>query len=123
MISVLNVRPLFIAYFLFLILITVLPLNTKSELNHVTILQFRGDYFLHAVLFFPFLPLAWSGRQELTIFLRKWVLPSLLTAAMIEGLQYFIPYRAFNVNDILANFAGITLGTAALIIKQRYKGL
>lgn len=121
MISILNVRPLFIAYFLCLILITVLPLNAKSELNHVTILRFRGDYFLHALLFLPFLPLAFNEKTSIKFFLKKWLVLALISAALIESLQYFIPYRAFNVNDAVANFAGVVLGGAALLIRQQYK--
>ncbi|MBN1227066.1 MAG: hypothetical protein JXA79_08735 [Deltaproteobacteria bacterium] len=30
-----------------------------------------------------------------------------------EGIQYLLPYRAYNVNDLLANSIGITLGAVA----------
>jgi VanZ family protein len=39
-----------------------------------------------------------------------WLLLGVLTAILAEGIQYFIPYRAFNVNDALANTIGVILG-------------
>jgi VanZ family protein len=39
-----------------------------------------------------------------------WLLLGILIAMLAEGIQYFIPYRAFNVNDALANTIGVILG-------------
>ncbi|MDY0104974.1 MAG: VanZ family protein [Lentimicrobium sp.] len=82
-----------------------LPLNTSDNLNNITILQLRGDYFLHILLFMP-----WAFfRQACKIKTLPWLLLGLLFAAGTEGLQYFLPWRAFNVNDLLANGLGVLL--------------
>ncbi len=39
----------------------------------------------------------------------SWLLTGLFFAAGTEGLQYFLPWRAFNVNDLLANGLGVLL--------------
>jgi hypothetical protein len=46
-------KPIFYTYLLAIIALIALPLNTSSELNNITILQLRGDYFFHILLFLP----------------------------------------------------------------------
>ncbi len=46
----------------------------------------------------------------------SWLLLGLLFASASEGLQYFLPYRAFNINDLLANLLGVMAGFAVLIL-------
>ncbi len=92
-------------YILTILLLVALPLNTSSELNNITIFQLRGDYFFHIMLFMP-----WAFfRQACKIKTLPWLLLGLLFAAGTEGLQYFLPWRAFNVNDLLANGLGVLL--------------
>ena len=40
----------------------------------------------------------------------------LLMAFATEGVQYFLSYRSYNVNDLLFNFLGVILGSFALLI-------
>jgi len=39
-----------------------------------------------------------------------WLFIGLLFASATEGLQYLLPYRAFNLNDMLANGLGVLVG-------------
>jgi glycopeptide antibiotics resistance protein len=99
-------KPLFYAYLLAIIALIALPLNSANELNNITILQLRGDYFFHILMFLP-----WAFfRQALAIKTLPWLMLGLLFAAGTEDLQYFLPWRAFNVNDLIANMAGVLLG-------------
>ena len=34
---------------------------------------------------------------------------------MDEGVQYFLPYRVFNVNDMISNVIGVMLGLGILV--------
>ncbi|MDP3462570.1 MAG: VanZ family protein, partial [Bacteroidales bacterium] len=71
-----------------------------------------GDYFFHILMFLP-----WAFFSG--VFKMKkiyWVLIGLLFAAGSEGLQYLLPWRAFNVNDLLANMLGILLGSSLLFL-------
>ncbi|MCK9452748.1 MAG: VanZ family protein [Bacteroidales bacterium] len=99
-------QPVFWSYVIVLLLLVTLPLNTTSELNNITILQLRGDYFFHILMFLPWM----FFRKALRIKPLLWLLIGLLFASATEGLQYLIPWRAFNVNDVLANVMGIILG-------------
>jgi len=96
---------LFSAYTFAIVLLVILPLNSSSELNNITILQLRGDYFFHILMFLP-----WAFFRQATAFkILPWLMLGLLFAAGTEGLQYFLPWRAFNVNDLLANGLGVLL--------------
>jgi glycopeptide antibiotics resistance protein len=97
-------RNLLIAYIATIVILMVLPLNS-GELNNIFILRFRGDYFLHALLFLPwaFFGFLLQKRKGL------WFMLGLLFAICAESIQYLLPYRAFNVNDLLSNTIGIIL--------------
>ncbi len=106
---------LFSSYLIVIILLVTLPINSAGDLNSITIITFRGDYFFHALAFIPwylFKPV--FNHKHL-----KWLAWGLLFAASTEGLQYILPYRAYNVNDLLANVIGIILGALLyLFFKQ-----
>jgi glycopeptide antibiotics resistance protein len=98
-------KRLFLTYLSLIILLIVLPLNS-AELNNITILQLRGDYFFHILLFLPWM----FFKKAFNIRLLVWLLLGLVFASATEGLQYLLPWRAFNVNDLAANGLGILVG-------------
>lgn len=99
-------KILFFSYLTFIVLLVSLPLNTSGELNDINIIQIRGDYFFHALLFLP-----WMFFKPSTGIKMFWFSAAgLLLAAGCEGLQYLLPYRAWNINDLVANITGVILG-------------
>jgi glycopeptide antibiotics resistance protein len=79
------------------------------------ILEIRGDYLVHAMIFIPWaffmLPMqqkAWS-----------WSLLGLLFSTGTELLQYLLPYRRFNINDLISNSLGILIGM--LVVQILFK--
>jgi glycopeptide antibiotics resistance protein len=105
-----------------IILISVLPINNQnSSLNHTTVVTIRMDYLMHAILFFPFV---WfinsaglfgkkiSKNRFLVFFL------GIVMVLFSECVQYFLPWRTFNINDLLANFLGFVIGFLILFIKK-----
>lgn len=103
---------LFWFYLFSIFLLSILPINVNQELNHITLLQVRGDYFIHAVSFLPwfFFYRVFRVRQIL------WLGIGLLFASLAEGVQYLLPYRAFNINDLLANLLGIGAGWLLVLV-------
>ena len=98
-----------ISYLIVLILLVAAPLNGfNTALNNTTVIYLRPDYLMHALLFLP-LALLWQlsfpGH-------RLWLvlIIGLFLAASLEGLQYLLPYRAWNVNDLMSNGVGVALG-------------
>lgn len=110
-------------YFTAIILLIVLPINkpgSKLYLNDIMIVKIRGDYMAHALVFVPWAFFMKTMRQPLW----RWLLLGLLFSTGTEMLQYLLPYRRFNINDLISNSLGILLGIGILIflmngLKQR----
>lgn len=81
----------------------------------VDVAAIRGGAVVH---FFMILVLVvlWflNGRSQAS---SLWV--SLFTGAVLEGIQYFIPWRLLSVQDFLSNFAGGAAGYALLAAISR----
>ena len=107
--KLLKIKFITYGYLLILLLGTVLPLNSvSSALNDNYTLHIRWDYLLHALAYIP-LPVL------LGLCLKKgswiWiVLMTLPVTVLLEVLQMGIPYRFFNVNDLVANGVGAIIG-------------
>ena len=129
----LNNKYISYIYFLFLIMAAVLPLNSGSFVlnNHYT-LDLRWDYLLHAIVYIP-LPVLLGlslnrgapekpnerinkSRSRLLV---RVPLYSLIASTLLEGLQLIIPYRAFNINDLIANGVGAMLGVILFLVLGR----
>lgn len=109
---------LFRIYLICVLLLAMLPINSAGELNNITILKFRGDYFLHSLMLVPWMIFLLWIKSKWWI----WLLSGLLFAALVEGIQYVLPYRAYNVNDLVANIIGVGIGGGILLMVQRCKG-
>ena len=102
----------------FLILMAVLPLNgtTNTVLTDVFVVHIRLDHLLHATAFIPwaflyrvtFRPVKWEEKLMLVVY-------GLLMALAMEGVQYFLTYRSYNINDMISNWMGVVLGMIVLI--------
>ena len=107
--KLLNIKFITYSYLLILLLGTVIPLNpVSSALNDNYTLHIRWDYLLHAMVYIP-LPVL------LGLYLKKgsWIRIVLLTlpvTVLLEVLQMVIPYRFFNINDLMANCVGAIIG-------------
>ena len=107
-------RTLLVFYTVSVLVVSVVPLSSPSaSLNSITLLSLRLDYLLHALVFIPLIPLwklTWPKH-------RLWlILPAgLLIAAAAEWVQLFLPYRAYNINDLLGNALGVLIG--ALLVR------
>ena len=115
-------RLLLITYFLFLVLVAIIPISLAScgLLNNTDIITILLEYLLHSLLFIPwvflyrvtFRPATWSDNLIMVSY-------GLLMAFATEGVQYFITYRTYNINDLLSNFLGVLLGSFALLINWK----
>jgi VanZ family protein len=45
-----------------------------------------------------------------------WVIVLLFFAIVTEWVQYILPYRAFNINDLIANCLGVLLGVFFMML-------
>ena len=117
----LQVKTLFVTYTILLFLVAILPVNSSgSAINHTFIVSIRLDYLLHCAIFIPWVFLLQKNTQlNLRSFPVKtlgWLVVGVLFACAMEAVQYVLPYRAFNINDLLANGLGVVLGFILLIL-------
>ncbi len=114
-----NIKLLTWLYLLILVLGAVLPLDKGEVLGNTYVLELRSDYLIHVLISLP-LPLliALSLRHLGGLWIRVLVF-SILIVSFCEGIQLLIPYRTFNINDLLANGVGALLGLVAAFIVWR----
>ena len=106
-----NPKHITYIYLAILLLGTLLPINgSDSALNNNYTLSIRWDYLLHALVYLPLPALTLATVRG--VLKNGWMilLIGLVIAAGLEALQMFVPYRAFNINDLVANGVGVTLG-------------
>lgn len=99
-------RGSFIYFFLLAVLMWA-PLNGLSAVLDNYLLGLRVDHLFHASAFIPcafFLFDALRRRMG-----RVWLL-SVAVGLCTETVQFFLPFRKFDINDMIANFLGATLG-------------
>lgn len=108
-------KLLFAIYLVVLLLLGLLPINAASALNDIYVINLRGDYFLHVFIFVPWMLLNINKYHKILI----WLVTGLFLACCLEGLQYFLPYRSFNVNDLIFNCVGILIGWGLLLMAKK----
>jgi glycopeptide antibiotics resistance protein len=110
-----HLRFLFKIYFICIIILSIAPINTGASLNNITVLSLRGDYFFHILLFLPWMFLAWQLNRNILL----WILFGIITATATELVQWLLPYRSFNINDLLANVIGVLAGGIIIFLVTR----
>lgn len=106
-----RLRPL---YFVALLLLMWLPMGGVPLDNFVFGIRF--DHICHASVY---IPCSWFlFRFGKLHGWQPWLL-TLCVGALTEGVQYLLPYRGFDINDLAANFLGGTLGWLLLLVVLR----
>ena len=105
-------------YLSFLVVMAVVPLGElNTTLSDTFVFELRLDYLVHGLVFAP-LVLLWRLRfpgHALWMILAG----GLALAGGLEGIQYGLPYRAWNINDMIGNGMGVLLGGAVVMVKEK----
>lgn len=114
----LNSKLLVILYLGLLLLGSVVPIGNWSSdilMDNYT-LDIRWDYLLHAIIYLPLPLILFNGLRRMNSSATIWIVTiSMLIPVLFEVLQMLIPYRSFNINDLIANFMGVILGYLVLL--------
>ena len=90
-----------------------MPVGSATQdilMNNYT-LSIRWDYLVHLAIYLPLPSLLFLGLKPVkSRGLIGIVLLILLIPALLEFAQMPLPYRFFNINDLLANEIGVFLG-------------
>lgn len=98
----------------------VIPIDSSA--NNTFVAGFRGDYVIHLMIYLP-----WMFIRRMTFEERVgklcWLGIGVLTVLALEYIQMLLPYRGFNVNDIIAGLIGVVLSFAisSIIKSKKYK--
>ncbi len=106
---------------------TVAMLTPGSSLPHVSVFRFQ-DKLIHFFLFFVLTYLAVGlGIKEKRNFIvntRFWInfaLLGLLPSVVLETAQHLIPYRSFDLKDLLFNALGVFSGLFGYLYRPTCK--
>lgn len=109
-------------YLFMLLFLMWAPLNGLGVPLNNFVFGIRLDHLLHASVYIPcsFFIMDFAflkrGKGE---GMGKALLLALLIAFTTETVQYYLPYRGFDINDMVANFLGVSLGW--LVVRMSLK--
>ena len=113
-----------IIYILLMILIGIMSIIPDTALDKVsdTYKLFSGGYLFHILAYgvFCFFALMYNityQRHSLFIMLLFISIYSII----LEVIQYFLPYRTFNLYDILASLIGVAVGVVFFFLYRSLK--
>ena len=94
------------------------------DLNNTYVVEVRSDYLIHVLILLPLpLLLSLSLGTSTGLWVRVIIL-GLLIVIFCEGIQMLLPYRTFNINDLMANGAGALMGVIpAFFVWRRMAGI
>ncbi len=89
--------------------VLIMPLGeVHHEVNQSHVIGIRSDYWIHLILFMPWAPFYTVVSPRMRY--GKWLMMGILLSMGIEILQVFVPYRTYNLRDMIGNAMGIILG-------------
>ncbi len=111
---------IFAGYVVLLLTIILIPFDIAgTPVNQIRLLSVRLDYILHALVVMPLLPL-WHLAQPANPLLIK-LLAGIVFVAGVEIVQLVIPYRTYNIYDLISNLAGVGAGFIFCLFMPRKK--
>lgn len=109
------IRVLAYLYLVVLFLLMVIPIGNGTLITDIYIINYRGDYILHCLVYLPWM---FAGKIILGKRLNTlgWLALGAATAAALEYIQMLLPYRGFNINDLVAGVIGVVVSYIAITI-------
>ena len=108
-----------IIFLITLIVSMVIPIG-NSTVNNTFIVGFRLDYIIHCLIYPP-----WLFVGE--IIFRKnfkpllWLIAGVFLVVLLELIQFIIPYRSFNINDLIAGVISVAVSYLIFILIKSIK--
>ena len=98
-------------YLLMLLTAALIPIGNETQmlLSNFT-LHIRADYLVHALIYLPLPVVLLLSRWGRRVGWMPVILLSMTVVVLFETVQMLIPYRSFNINDLIANGIGVLIG-------------
>jgi VanZ family protein len=123
-------KKLFWIWWIILLLLNVIPLGNEVNARLKTGLgmgELRSDYLVHALTFVCFAGIyaVKLMRREMIFKARELIkiISIIITSAILfEAVQYMLPYRTWNLRDLVANLIGAGIASGFMyMMSQRQK--
>lgn len=95
-----------------------LPLGGLNVRLDNYVMGIRFDHLLHASVY---LPCVWMLLPLTASKLPRSIAVSLTLCMLTEWVQWLLPYRGFDINDLVANIVGVLIGVLPLLLKRRQR--
>lgn len=107
-------------YFAALAILMWAPLNGMSIPLDEYVLGLRFDHLLHASVFIPCVLFLWDLYKRNG---QKWAVwaTAVGVGVLSETVQYLLPYRGFDINDMVANFLGVSFGFIVILFLREVR--
>ncbi|MFI3293543.1 MAG: hypothetical protein SNI70_08500 [Rikenellaceae bacterium] len=105
-------------YLLILTTLLVIPLG-DTHIEQVEVVGFRGDYIIHCLVYIPWMLLGrvlFSAKYDIL----KWFVIGVVFVAVMELVQYLIPYRGYNTFDLIAGEIGVVISLLILLLFNKF---
>ena len=101
-------------YFVCLLLLMWAPVGVLGVPLNNFVFGIRLDHLLHASVYIPCTLFMFDFfRNSRRPLLLSWLV-AILLCVTTETVQYFLPYRGFDINDMAANVLGVSLGAVVM---------
>jgi len=124
---------LLLTWFIVILSLALIPLSSSLPKLDIGKVEIRFDYLYHIIAFatgtlltvlysvrkcpYP-QPQALSAARRIRIIIFLSLI--LIYAIFHEYIQKLIPYRSFNINDIISNILGVIIGVIIAILLRRH---
>ncbi len=108
-----------ITYITVLTILLVMPLG-DIRIEQVQVSGLRGDYIVHCLVYTPWMFLGKFIFSEKFNIL-KWLIIGIIYVAVMEFTQYLIPYRGYNIYDLIAGEVGLICSYLLMLLFRRIR--
>ena len=111
-----NCRILFFIWFGLIVFLSVVPHGSSDQSFLSRVALTRSGFFQHVFGYFVLSTLACLVFEKKRLWL--YLVGIVLLGGFLEVVQFYLPYRTFNVYDVVANEVGMVLGMGVKMAKR-----
>ena len=111
-----NCRILFFIWFGLIVFLSVVPHGSSDQSFLSSVALTRSGFFQHVFGYFVLSTLACLVFEKKRLWL--YLVGIVLLGGFLEVVQFYLPYRTFNVYDVVANEVGMVLGMGVKMAKR-----
>jgi VanZ family protein len=114
---------LFYGYTVLVVVLSVIPFSgiVQEPMNETHVVTIRLDYLVHSAVFFVWGLIGWWYCKKTAKRLSLLFEVGVVMAVGTEYAQRWIPWRGYNVNDVIGNVSGVLLAYVVIFASHRFQ--